>query len=150
MPAGGKGTMAQAECAEMLRRAGMRRTRQRLALARLIAEGGDRHLSAEALHREAQRAGCAVSVATVYNTLHRFVDAGLLREIAVAPGCVRFDTNTEHHHHFYDEETGALSDIPGDAVRLEELPAPPAGRRVGRVEVVVRLVGRDGRAPSEL
>ena len=140
----GKGT-AEADCVAMLRRAGMRSTRQRVALARLIADGGDRHLSAEALHREAQAAGHAISLATVYNTLHRFVDVGLLREIAIVPGGARFDTNTTHHHHFYDEESGALTDIPGSELALAELPAPPAGRRVGRVEVVVRLARRGGR-----
>ena len=123
----------------LLRGAGLRQTRQRVALARLALGGGDRHLCAEALHAEARQAGIRVSVATVYNTLHRFVDAGLLRELTVAPGRVRFDTNTAHHHHFYDEETGALTDVPGDSVALAALPDPPAGRRVARVDVILRL-----------
>lgn len=123
----------------MLRRAGLRPTRQRVALARLVAGGGGRHISAEDLHAEARAAGIRVSVATIYNTLHRFVGAGLLRELVVAPGRVRFDTNTAHHHHFHDEESGALTDIPGDSVALAKLPAPPAGRRVDRVDVIVRV-----------
>ena len=122
-----------------LRGVGLRPTRQRVALVRLIAEGGDRHLSAEELHGEAHEAGIRVSVATVYNTLHRFVRAGLLREIAVAPGCVRFDTNTRHHHHFYDENNGELIDVSGEAVSFAELPAAPDGRRIARVDVIVRL-----------
>lgn len=128
-----------AEAAALLRRAGLRPTRQRVALARLVAEGGDRHLTAERLHAEARGAGVRVSVATVYNTLHRFVRAGLLRELTAAPGQTYFDTNTAHHHHFYDTETGELTDIPADAVALTAPPAPPAGREVERVDVVVRL-----------
>ncbi len=130
---------AEAEAAALLRRAGLRPTRQRVALARLVAEGGDRHLTAERLHAEARGAGVRVSVATVYNTLHRFVRAGLLRELAAAPGRTYFDTNTAHHHHFYDTETGELTDIPAEAVALATLPEPPAGREVERVDAVVRL-----------
>ena len=125
--------------AALLRRAGLRPTRQRVALARLIAAGGDRHLTAERLHAEARGARVRVSVATVYNTLHRFVRAGLLRELTAAPGRTYFDTNTAHHHHFYDTETGELTDIPAEAVALAALPEPPAGRGVERVDVVVRL-----------
>lgn len=128
-----------AEAAALLRRAGLRPTRQRVALARLVAEGGDRHLTAERLHAEARGAGVRVSVATVYNALHRFVRAGLLRELTAAPGRTYFDTNTAHHHHFYDTETGELTDIPADSVALAAPPAPPAGREVERVDVVVRL-----------
>lgn len=130
---------AEAAAAALLRRAGLRPTRQRVALARLVAEGGDRHLTAERLHAEARGAGVRVSVATVYNTLHRFVRAGLLRELTTAPGRTYFDTNTAHHHHFYDPETGELTDIPAEAVALAALPEPPAGREVERVDAVVRL-----------
>ena len=130
---------AEAEAAALLRHAGLRPTRQRVALARLVAEGGDRHLTAEMLHAEARGAGVRVSIATVYNTLHRFVRAGLLRELAAAPGRTYFDTNTAHHHHFYDPETGELTDIPAEAVALAALPEPPAGREVERVDAVVRL-----------
>lgn len=134
-----KAPTAEAEAAALLRRAGLRPTRQRAALARLVAEGGDRHLTAERLHAEARGAGVRVSVATVYNTLHRFVRAGLLRELTAARGRTYFDTNAAHHHHFYDAETGELTDIPADAVALAAPPAPPAGREVERVDVVVRL-----------
>ena len=123
----------------LLRRAGLRPTRQRVALAGLILDGGDRHLTAEALHAEARAAGIRVSGATVYNCLHRFVAAGLLRELVIAPGRVCFDTNTRPHHHFYDEENGALADIPADSVAFAALPAPPDARRIHRVDVVVRL-----------
>ncbi len=117
----------------------MRPTRQRLALARLLFDSGDRHLSAEQLHGEALQADVRVSLATVYNTLHQFTHAGLLREVVVEPGRSYFDTNTRDHHHFYLESTGELQDIPGEFIKLPDLPTPPKGARVKRVDVVIRL-----------
>lgn len=99
----------------------------------------DRHVTAELLHEEAQKAGVKVSLATVYNTLHQFTDAGLLRELVVESGRAYFDTNTAHHHHFFDEETGDLTDIPGESVVVGSLPRAPGGREISRVDVVVRL-----------
>src|SRR6202795_1491326 len=89
---------------ERLRTAGLRPTRQRLALARLLFEKGDRHVTAEQLHGEAQATSVQVSLATVYNTLHQFIAAGLLREVVVDPGRSYFDTNVSDHHHFFHEE----------------------------------------------
>src|ERR1700746_3540120 len=96
-----------------LRAVGLRPTRQRLALARLLLENGDRHITAEQLHGEAMCADIPVRLAPVYNPLHQFTDAGLLREVVVEPGRSYFDTNTTDHHHFYCEATGQLQDIPG-------------------------------------
>src|SRR3989344_5255926 len=90
---------------DRLRTAGLRPTRQRLALAKLLFEGGDRHVTAEMLHAEAQTAAIRVSLATVYNTLHQFTAAGLLREIVVDSQRSYFDTNMTDHHHFYFEKT---------------------------------------------
>jgi Fur family iron response transcriptional regulator len=100
---------------------------------------GNRHLSAEQLHGEAVDAQVRVSLATVYNTLHQFTAAGLLREVVVEPGRSYFDTNVEDHHHFYFEETGRLQDIPGDDLRVLDLPKAPTGTRVARVDVVIRV-----------
>ncbi len=122
-----------------LKAGGLRPTRQRLALARLLFEGEDRHLTAEQLHSEALDADVRVSVATVYNTLHQFTKVGLLREVVVEPGRSYFDTNVDDHHHFYFESTGDLRDIPSDQLRLAELPEPPRGTRIARVDVVVRV-----------
>lgn len=124
---------------DRLKQAGIRPTRQRLALARLLFADGDRHLTAEQLHAEAQGADVRVSLATVYNTLHQFTGAGLLREVVVEAGRSYFDTNTSDHHHFYFEGSGELQDIPGESVTLPLLPAPPQGARVKRVDVVIRL-----------
>ena len=124
---------------QRLRAAGLRPTSQRLYLARLLFEQGDRHVTAEQLHSEAQAARIAVSLATVYNTLHQFTAAGLLRELVIESGRSYFDTNVTNHHHFFFEENGALVDIPGENVALASLPTPPDGARVSRIDVVVRV-----------
>jgi Fur family iron response transcriptional regulator len=118
---------------------GLRPTRQRLALAQLLFSGKDRHVTAERLYEEARSANLPVSLATVYNTLHQFTAAGLLREIAVDGARVYFDTNVSDHHHFMIEESGELQDIRGATVSLGDLPAPPDGLRIDRIDVVVRL-----------
>ena len=122
-----------------LRAVGLRPTRQRVALARLLFEGGHRHVTAESLHAEVRSAQMPVSLATVYNALNQFRDAGLLREVVVAPGRSYFDTNIGHHHHFYVESDGELHDFPSDKVTISGLPEPPKGTRLSRVDVIVRV-----------
>ena len=124
---------------DQLRSAGLRPTRQRMALAKLLFDGMDRHVSAESLHNEALQARVRVSLATVYNTLHQFTNAGLLREIVVDSQRSYFDTNIADHHHFFFEGSGELEDIPSENIVVSELPAPPAGMTVKRVDVVVRV-----------
>jgi Fur family iron response transcriptional regulator len=126
------------EVLDHLKGVGLRPTRQRLALAHLLFADGHRHVSAEELFQEARSADIQVSLATIYNTLHQFTDAGLLREVPVDSGQSYFDTNVEHHHHFFVPETGEMMDIDDDAVHLETAP-PPDGYAVERVDVVVRL-----------
>ena len=122
-----------------LRAAGLRPTRQRVALARVLFESGHRHVTAESLHAEVKATRMPVSLATVYNTLNQFRDAGLLREVVVAPGKSYFDTNTGHHHHFFVETDGELHDFPSDEVTIEGLPSPPKGTKLSRVDVIVRV-----------
>jgi Fur family transcriptional regulator, iron response regulator len=126
----------------LLRRAGLRPTRQRIALATLLFGAGDRHVTAEMLHEEAVRAGERVSLATVYNTLHQFKRAGLLREIAIGGQRAYFDTNTSNHNHYFVEADGKLMDIPGDSIRVDGLPEPPENLKVSHIDVVVRLVSK--------
>lgn len=125
---------------DRLRAVGLRPTRQRLALARLLFDSGDRHISAEQLHTEALSSSIRVSLATVYNTLHQFTDVGLLREIVVDAGRSYFDTNTSDHHFFY-EKSGKLCDIPGDLIAVSKVPSAPEGLNISRVEVIVRVDG---------
>lgn len=119
--------------------AGLRPTRQRMALARLLFEGGDRHVTAEQLHRQAEKDGVKMSLATVYNTLNRFTLAGLLREVVVDSKRSYFDTNTTDHHHFYNQDTAELTDIPGDRVIVSSLPQSPDGAVIDGIDVILRL-----------
>ena len=129
----------QTEIAEKLRLAGLRPTRQRLALAELLFGGGDRHVSAESLHREAENVRIPVSLATVYNTLNQFTGAGLLREVAIEGDRTFFDTNTSNHFHYFLEEAGGLVDIGTDELEIKGLPSLPKGMEVDRIDVIVRL-----------
>jgi Fur family iron response transcriptional regulator len=131
-----KGSAQQA--IQRLRLAGLRPTRQRAALAELLGSE-HRHVSAESLHTEAQKVGVPVSLATVYNTLHQFTEAGLLREVVVASGRTYFDTNTGDHQHFFCEDDGELIDIDGEVIEVAGVPNPPRGMKVDRVDVVVRV-----------
>jgi Fur family iron response transcriptional regulator len=123
----------------MLRRSGLRPTRQRQALAEILFGKGHRHISAEGLHEEALMQRVPVSLATIYNTLHQFTGSGLLREVIVDGSKTYFDTNTSDHHHFFVEDDDAVIDIPAGKLGVGHLPEPPAGYEISRVDVVVRL-----------
>jgi Fur family iron response transcriptional regulator len=127
------------EAAERLRAAGLRPTRQRVELVGLLFADGHRHLTAESLHRDAESAGVKVSLATVYNTLHQFTEAGLLRQVVVDAARTYFDTNTGNHQHFFVEDNGELIDIDGEHIEVAGIPEPPKGMTVDRIDVVVRL-----------
>lgn len=127
-----------------LRRAGLRPTRQRLALGQLLFSSGGRHVSAEMLHEDATRANISVSLATVYNALNQFTKAGLLREIAIDGTRSYFDTNVSDHHHFVVEDTNEVIDIPANDLAFGAIPEPPEGMEVIKVDVVVRLRRKAG------
>ena len=133
------------DVARLLRGAGLRPTRQRVALAHLLFASGDRHVTAETLHEEALGRKVPVSLATVYNTLHQFTEVGLLREVAVEGAKTYFDTNTSNHYHFFCEHSGRLLDISTGAIRIEGIPEAPEGMTISRVDVLVRLVEKPGR-----
>jgi Fur family iron response transcriptional regulator len=124
---------------EKLRLAGLRPTRQRVSLGWLLFAKGDRHVSAEMLFEEARAQRVNVSLATVYNTLHQFTGAGLLREIALDGAKTYFDTNPSDHHHFFIESEDRMIDVPSDAIEVRRLPALPDGMEIARIEVIVRL-----------
>ena len=131
---------------QRLTAAGLRPTRQRIALAHALFGSAERHVTAEQLHGETRAAGTRISLATVYNTLHQFTTAGLLRELLVEPGRVYFDTNTGPHHHFFNEVTGDIVDVPADEVSFARLPNSPEGQQIAAVDVVIRV--RPNRAAS--
>ncbi len=120
--------------------AGLRPTRQRLVLATLlVGDGKDRHVTAESLHAAASEAGEPVSLATVYNTLRAFCEAGLINEISVDGSRSYFDTRLDDHPHFFWEEEGRLVDAPAADLEIARLPQLPAGAELARVDVVIRL-----------
>jgi len=132
-----------------LRKFGLRPTRQRVALAGLLFAAGDRHVTAEGLHEEAKRISFPISLATVYNTLNQFTEAGLLREVAVEGSKAYFDTNTSDHHHFFCESDSSLMDISDDTLRVVGIPAAPEGMSITRVDVIVRLAEFPPKACAE-
>ncbi|MBL4800929.1 MAG: transcriptional repressor [Emcibacter sp.] len=122
-----------------LRQVELRPTRQRMALAKLLFDGPNRHVTAEMLHEEVQQANINVSLATVYNSLHQFTSAGLLREVVVDSGRTYFDTNTTDHHHYFMEKEGCLKDIPEGEINFDMLPTAPEGKKFSRVEVIIHV-----------
>lgn len=124
---------------KLLRDAGLRPTRPRLALGWMLFSKGNRHVTAETLYEEAIAAKIPVSLATVYNTLNQFTEAGLLRQIGVDGARAYFDTNPTEHHHFFIQGEDELLDIPMSEPLLDKVPEPPEGFEIARVDVVVRL-----------
>ncbi len=128
-----------ADFAKKLRLAGLRPTRQRVAIAALLLDGRHRHVSADSLIEETSTAGLQVSSGTVYNTLNQFTAAGLLRRVVVHNEYSLFDTNIDHHHHFYEASNDQLVDIPSDDVILAKLPQAPDGHEIKAVDVIIHI-----------
>ena len=125
---------------DWLSSAGLRPTRQRLSLAALlVGDGMNRHVTAESLFEASRDAGERVSLATVYNTLRAFCDAGLIREVTVDGSKSYFDTRIDDHPHFYWEDTATLTDAPADQLEIAQLPEAPEGAEVTKVDVIIRL-----------
>lgn len=120
--------------------AGLRPTKQRVALAELlVGDGNHRHVTAESLFDAARAVGAPVSLATVYNTLRAFCDAGLVQEVTVDGSKSYFDTNTHDHPHFYWEDEARLTDAPAEQLVISRLPDAPEGAEIASVDVVIRL-----------
>jgi len=133
-------TIRQERCTGWLGQVGLRPTRQRLALADLlIGDGQHRHVTAESLHAASQEGHDPVSLATVYNTLRAFCDAGLIQEITVDGSKSYFDTRTDDHPHFFWEDDARLTDAPADQLEITRLPSAPEGTEIAKVDVVIRL-----------
>ncbi|PHQ72269.1 MAG: transcriptional repressor [Sneathiella sp.] len=132
-------SLNSADLEKKIRDARLRPTRQRLALAELLYAHGNRHVTAERLHSEVMETGVSVSLATIYNNLHQFTSAGLLREVVVDSSRSYFDTNVTPHHHFFHEQTGALEDIPKGALSVQNIPSLPEGTEISSVDVIVRV-----------
>ena len=132
-----------------LKESGLRPTRQRVALARLLLETGPRHVTAEELFQDARVAGIPVSLATVYNTLHQFTAAGLMTEVVAGSGQSYFDTNPSSHYHYFDKSTGEIIDVPEGVIEFLRLPEPPPGKVIDRIDVVVRIRSAQPRTAAQ-
>lgn len=131
---------ARTRGSEWLAQAGLRPTRQRVALAALlVGDGQNRHVTAESLHAAAKDTGAVVSLATVYNTLKAFCDAGLMQEVTVDGTRSYFDTRMDDHPHFFWEDAAHLTDAPAEELSIARLPKAPDGAEVVSVDVVIRL-----------
>ncbi len=128
-----------AQALRQLKACGLRPTRQRLALAKLLIETHPRHVTAEELFQEARQQGIPVSLATVYNTLHQFTSAGLMGEVVAGSGQSYFDTNPHSHWHYFDKNSGEIIDVPDGSIEFTKLPEPPHGKVIDRIDVVVRI-----------
>ncbi len=122
-----------------LQGAGLRPTRQRLALAAWLFNGEDKHVTAEHVHAALEQSRVRISLATVYNTLNNLKHIGLLRQFVINGGQVYFDTNTSNHYHFYDESRGELNDISASAIQIGKIPRLPAGKRLTQIDIVLRV-----------
>ena len=131
--------LTMSEIAKLFDKAELRQTRQRTQLAKMLFQAENRHFTAEQLHKEARTAGGTISLATIYNTLHQFRTAGLLRQVIVEPGKVYFDTNTEPHHHFYIEDDGELLDVERSEIEISTLPEIPKDCAIQETDVIIRL-----------
>lgn len=123
----------------LLLKAGIRPTDQRIALASLLYVDRDRHTCAASLFEEAQATNLKISAATVYSIFNQLHSAGLLRLVAVEDTRNSYDTNVSSHFHFYLEESATLIDIDSSALEIAGLPDPPQGREIEKIDVVIRL-----------
>lgn len=133
--------MSRMDVSRQLSKHGVVPTPQRIEIAEILLDR-PQHLSADQILDALRHKGSRVSKATVYNTLHLFGERGLVREVIVDPTRTFFDSTTHPHHHFYNIDTGELSDIPDNQIKMMELPSLPAGTEQESVEVLIRIRDR--------
>jgi Fur family iron response transcriptional regulator len=134
--------LSEDEAAARLREHDILPTQQRLQIAQVLFTR-DQHVSAEQVLDMVNTTGNGVSKATVYNTLGLFAEKGILREVNVDPSRAFYDTNRSNHHHFYNVDTGELSDIETGKVPVDQLPVPPQGTVLDGVDVIIRVRNAD-------
>lgn len=139
-------SLSPAQVQSILKETGLRPTRQRLTIGRLLFREGHRHVTADSLHQEAIGNGAALSLATVYNALAQFAQVGLIRKVSLNGERSYFDTNACDHHHFYVDAEDRIIDIPSDEIRFDRLPSPPDGYEIINVDVVIRLSRAESKA----
>ena len=133
--------MKKIDILKKLRSSGLRPTKQRVEIAKFLFEREKTfHFTVESLNKLlAKKVSSKFALATVYNTVHAFKDAGHLNEVEVKGNKTYFDTNTSNHHHFYDSETSELIDINANEVVIQKIPKAPNGKKIKNVEVFINL-----------
>tara|TARA_Y100000748_G_scaffold212581_1_gene178277 strand:- start:1083 stop:1493 length:411 start_codon:yes stop_codon:yes gene_type:complete len=129
------------EIVNKLRSSGLRPTKQRVLIAKKLFDR-DRtfHFTIETLDKKINKKGSEkISLATIYNTIEAFTNAGYLKEILTSKSKSYYDTNIKSHHHFYDEGTKELTDIDYSQIKLSKVPIPPKGKKIKNLEVVIRV-----------
>ena len=132
------------DIASQLRKVGITPTQQRVQIAEILF-ARPQHMSADQVLALVNRDGPTASKATIYNTLGLFARKGLVREVIVDPSKVFYDSNTTVHHHFFNVDTGELTDIPADELVLNNMPELPPGTESAGIDVIFRIRSRDGR-----
>ncbi len=124
-----------------LRSSKLRPTKQRLKICQFLFDRKKTfHFTVETLNKRINKNGVAkVSLATIYNTVEAFCNAGYLKEILTSKNKSYYDTNIKSHHHFYDEGNKELTDIHYSQIKLSKVPIPPKGKKIKNLEVVIRI-----------
>lgn len=131
-------THGKVDVAELLKSVGINPTQQRLEIAQILF-ARPQHLSADQVMSVVNAQSEVASKATIYNTLGLFASKGLLREVIVDPNKVFYDSNILAHHHFFNIDTGTLTDIDPADVIVEKLPSLPEGTQADGVDVIIRI-----------
>ena len=126
-----------------LKKNGLKTTRQRNLLVQHLLNGKNRHFTAEYLYEEMKSKKSNISLSTIYNTLHSFVDKKILKLVSVKEGKTIFCTNMKNHYHFFNSKTGKLIDIPFKDIRINKLPKPPIGKKIYNIEITINLIKKN-------
>ena len=133
--------MKKLDILKKLRSSGLRPTKQRVEIAKFLFERDKTfHFTIESLDKLlAKKTSSKFALATIYNTVHAFKEAGHLSEVEVRGNKSYFDTNVSNHHHFYDSETAELIDINANDIVIQKIPKAPNGKKIKNVEVFINL-----------
>tara|TARA_B100001179_G_scaffold216155_1_gene186905 strand:+ start:157 stop:573 length:417 start_codon:yes stop_codon:yes gene_type:complete len=126
-----------------LKRNHLKPTLQRFTLVKLLFDGKNKHFTAEDLYEKVKLKKNKISLATIYNTLHNFVEKKLLKQVSIKDGKTIFCTNMSSHHHFFNSVTGKLIDIPRNKIKLKKIPKAPEGLKIDSVDVVINLTKKN-------
>ena len=130
---------------ERLRASGLRPTKQRLAICKILFDRKETfHFTIEKLKKILEKDNKKkISLATLYNTVHALKKKGHLKEISLKGNKTFYDTNTENHHHFYDEDLSQLIDIKNENILINNLPSAPSGKKIKEIEIVIRVASNN-------